>query len=125
MTIYRVQDKDGRGPWKPGFSTTWVEDHDRKWFENHPAWWKEFGMEPMKQALTGMEFGTGCVSLEQLRGWFTPTEYAKLRGFGYQAVKMEVGRILAQSDIQVVFERAKPLNEGTEPVKLYEQENPT
>lgn len=49
-----------------------------------------------------------------------PNEYAKLRSFGYQSVKMEVGRILGQSNIQLVFERAKPLRVDVEPFELYE-----
>ena len=24
--VYRIQDSNGRGPWKPGFSHVWVED---------------------------------------------------------------------------------------------------
>jgi hypothetical protein len=122
MIIYRVQDQDGRGPWKPGFSNTWVEDHDEEWLKSRPAWWQEFGMAPMHKAVSGMVFGSGCVSVEQLRHWFSPTEYQKLKGFGYQAVKLEVGRILAQSGIQVVFERARPLQEGAEPIELYDEE---
>ena len=122
ITIYRVQDADGRGPWKPGFSHTWVEDHDEKWFESHPTWWQDFGLTPLKINITGMPMGSGCASIGQLQDWFTPTEYQKLKGLGYQAVKMEVGRILAQSAVQVVFERARPLQEGAEPVELYSHE---
>lgn len=120
MIVYRIQDKDGRGPWKPGFSIKWSEDHDEKWFKAHPTFYEEFGMGIFKKMIYGMNMGSGCESLEQLRDWFTPSEYQKLKGFGYQAVKMEAGRILAMSPIQVVFERAKPLNEGVEPVELYE-----
>ena len=42
-TVYRVQDADGRGPFKPGFSHQWVEeraDHENllPWFNilNNP-----------------------------------------------------------------------------------------
>jgi len=73
----------------------------------------------LRRSIVGMSLGCGCRTLEQLRRWFTPTEYATLRRFGYCAVKMEAGRILAESDIQCVFERAKPLREGVEPVELY------
>lgn len=119
-TIYRVQDLQGRGPWKPGFSHIWSEDHTEEWYLQRPSWWEQFGMEPMKIAITGMALGSGCLTLEGLRHWFTPAEYFSLKSLGYQAVRMEVGRILAQSPIQVVFERAKPLKEGAEPIELYE-----
>jgi len=77
----------------------------------------------LRLSIVGMNLGCGCRTLEQLRRWFTPTEYATLHRFGYCAVKMEVGRILAESDIQCVFERAKPLREGVEPVELYPPNN--
>lgn len=116
LTIFRVQDKDGRGPWKPGFSHKWVKDRDDH--DNLVPWLYEFGRVD-RTANYGMAIGCGCLTLEQLRRWFTPTEYETLRRFGYRAVKMEAGRILAESDIQCVFERAKPLREGVETVELY------
>lgn len=70
-----------------------------------------------------MHMGCGCRTLEQLRRWFSPSEYAKLVGYGYRAVKMQAGRILAESEIQCVFERAKPLREDIEPVELYSVAN--
>lgn len=117
--VYRVQDRDGRGPWKPGFSSRWVEpraDH-----ENLPSWYAEFGPVHSK-LLYGEEMGSGCRTLEQLRRWFTRSEYKRLREYGYRAVKMEVGRILAESEIQCVFGRAKPLNEDVTGIELYEKE---
>ena len=115
-TIYRVQDKDGRGPWKPGFSRFWVEDRDDH--DNLVPWYVEFG-DVHRRAIVGMHMGCGCRSLEQLRRWFTATEYATLQLAGYQAVQMAADRILAESDIQCVFERAKPLHIGVDAVELY------
>jgi hypothetical protein len=116
IIIYRVQDSDGRGPWKPGFSRLWVEvrpDH-----KNLIPWYQEFGRID-HFALTGMHLGCGCRTKEQLQRWFTPGEYAKLFLYGYQAVEMEVGRILAESDTQCVFERAKPLHKDVAIFDLY------
>ena len=114
--IYRIQDKDGRGPWRPGFSRRWVEtrpDHD-----NLPPWIVEFGPVHL-QVLYGCACGSGCMNLDQLRRWFTESEYRTLLKFGYRAVRMEVGRVLAKSDIQCLFERAKPLSEDVIEVDLY------
>ena len=122
-TVFRVQDKDGRGPWKPGFSERWVEDRPEEEFAALKPWPMEFG-NVLRGAIVGMSLGCGCRSLEQLRRWFTPTEYQTLRDYGYRAVKLEAGRILAESDIQCVFERAKPLWAGAEPVELYPAVNP-
>lgn len=117
--VYRVQDRDGRGPWKPGFSRKWIEP--REDHENLPSWYAEFG--PIhNRILYGEEMGSGCRTLEQLRRWFTRSEYKRLREYGYRAVKMEVGRILAESEIQCVFGRAKPLNEDVTGIELYEKE---
>lgn len=114
--IYRVQDSDGRGPWKPGFSSTWVEhrpDH-----ENLLPWFIEFG--PVhRTSVFAMHVGTGCLSIEQLRRWFTPSEYKTLRSHEYHSVKMSVNTILAYSDKQCVFERTIPLNQEVELIELY------
>ncbi len=115
--VYRVQDLDGRGPWKPGFSRRWVEDRP-----DHDAllpWPLEFGTGILDRLLTGEAAGCGCRTLEQLRRWFTASEYKKLLGYGYRAVQMEVGRILAESEIQCLFGRAKPLREDVSSVELY------
>jgi len=115
-SIYRIQDKDGRGPWKPGFSHQWVEerpDHD-----NLPPWFVEFGRVD-RLVIVGAWCGSGCDTIDQLRRWFTESEYRKLKTLGYRAVKMEVGRVLARSDRQLFFERVKPLNEEIYPIDLY------
>jgi hypothetical protein len=70
-------------------------------------------------AIAGMYLGCGCKTITQLRRWFTESEYKKLSSLGYQSVRMQVGRLLAESDIQLVFERACPLNEQIESIDLY------
>ena len=114
--IYRIQDKEGRGPWKPGFSKHWIEprpDHD-----NLVPWYAEFGQVHLR-AIVGMRIGCGCTSIDQLQRWFCPVEYQRLVQFGYHAVRMNVDRILAQSEIQCVFERAKRLSKDVSPFVLY------
>jgi len=114
--VYRIQDADGRGPWKPGFSQSWVEG--RQDHENLKPWYEEFGR--VDQLLCTWEYaGSACESAEQLRRWFTKREYKRLRKAGYSAVKIKIGRILAISKIQCFFARNQPLNEGVETVKLY------
>lgn len=116
MTIYRVQDKDGRGPWKPGFSHRWVEDRDDH--DNLIAWPIELG-NALAGRRNGMHVGCGCQTLEQLRRWFTASEYSTLLGLGYWAVQLEVNRVLAQSQTQCVFERSGPLRQGVVKIELY------
>lgn len=116
MIVFRVQDKDGRGPWKPGFSHQWVEDRDDH--ENLVPWLLDIGpahlkMDPSKHA------GTACESMEQLRRWFTHSEYNKLLKFGYRTVSLHADKILGRSDIQLVFERRLPLNKHVSIICLY------
>ena len=82
-------------------------------------WPVEFGRAPLNKRIVGMHMGCACQSLEQMRRWFTPTEYAKLRSYGYHAVRLEAGRSMGESEIQCVFERAKPLSEDVEVIELY------
>jgi hypothetical protein len=114
--VYRVQDSDGRGPWKPGFSQRWAED--REDWDNLPPWYVEFGRVDQRGIL-GMAMGSACLTLEQLRRWFTASEYATLQRYGYRAVRMEVGRVLAESPVQCFIERSKPLHEDVIEVELY------
>lgn len=118
FNIYRIQDSEGRGPWKPGFSDTWVEDRSESEFEKLKPWMMEIGPVHLS-ALYGTHTGCGCRSLEQLRLWFLPVEYERLLGHGYKAVRMSAGRILGESEIQCVFERAAPLKEDVQEVQLY------
>jgi hypothetical protein len=115
-TIYRIQDKDGREPYKPGFSHLWVEEREDMDFLKSTI--TEFGLFNNK-VLYGESCGCGCRSLEQLRRWFTKREYKKLKKYGYDAVKMEVNRIIDESETQLVFGRAKSLTEDFKKIKLY------
>lgn len=117
-TIYRIQDVNGHGPFKPGFSKLWVVD--RQDLENLPSWMIEFHFETVHQKIKQGEFsGSGCKTLKQLRRWFIREEYENLQLFGYRTVKLSVDRILAQSAIQCVFARKKPLSQDFEIVNLY------
>lgn len=117
ITIYRVQDASGRGPWRPGFSDQWVEarpDHG-----NLPPCYIEFGL--VSEKALPWEYvgcGCGCRTLEQLRRWITASEYHTLLRHGYQAVAVKADRILGESSIQCVFATREPLKICT-PVELY------
>lgn len=117
--VYRVQDREGRGPWRPGLSDRWVEprpDH-----KNLQPWFVEFGPQIIGR-WADRNYGCACASLDQLRRWFSLSEYATLRLLGFQAVQMRVDRVLAESDRQLVFARSIPLAYRVEPVELYARE---
>ena len=116
-TVYRIQDKDGRGPFKPGFAHKWVQD--RPDCENLHSFLVEFGWEVLDMRFTWEGIGSACRTKQQLRRWFIEKEYRKLKKLGYQAVELEASRVLAESDIQLVFTRSIPLNKNVHPFKLY------
>ena len=113
-TIYRIQDKDGRGPWKPGFSDNWVREcPDNKLL----PWMLTIGPVHLK-AMPDEICGCGCVNKNQLRRWILKSEYEVLLRYGYKAVKLK-GRILGKDENQCVFARREPLKEKCKEFKLY------
>lgn len=120
MKIYRVQDSEGRGPWRPGFSDKWVEDRtDEEFLRLKPIMDDFPNLSSQLGNMTGKHAGVGCETLPKLRQWFTRTEYERLLEFGYQCVCLHVDRIAATSDIQCVFVRSKPLTMNARKVRLY------
>ncbi len=112
--IYRIQDKDGRGPFKPGLPTFWV-DHDNN-DEILPPWYLEFPDLVLKK---GYHYGVGCETIDQLQRWFTKNEYEKLLMLGYHAVIIDACEIVASSEIQCVFRKREQLTIGATEFDLY------
>ena len=115
-TIYRVQDSEGREPWRPGFSKYWI-DSDIGCREQLKPWPEEFGFGILRKALIGQSVGCGCRTLECLWKWFTRHEMDRLHTWGYHIVRMDVDRILAESPDQLVFCRNLPLSEQIEVIE--------
>jgi len=105
--IYRLQEDEGRGPFRPGFSETWL-DGIRSY--DLPPWLEEFGWHVAQEARqSGLYCGTGCRSLEQLYRWFSRNERRRLKRYGYDVVTIVPDRIFAESVNQVVFGCRAPL----------------
>lgn len=106
--IYRVQDAEGRGPYRPGTSGRWTDDDHHR----NPPFFVEFGWSPRSIAghfRPGESGGCAFRSLGDLYRWFSPQECQKLDALGYSIVRMNVDRIIRESKNQVVFARNKPL----------------
>jgi len=114
MQIFRVQDREGRGPFKPGFSNKWLDKNKDR--SKLPV------CDEFTESLTGLpkgkHFGYGCRTIDQLFSWFSLTELAKLRGFGYQVVKIRADVVIAESNTQVLFGRKKHLAAHAKVVKI-------
>ena len=110
-----MQAHDGRGPYRPGFSESWV-DQDRDG-SDHPPFFEEMGWDILTKAPRGYAIGCAFRSLEALRRWFSETELSRLRAYGYAVVTMEADIILGESERQVVFARRRPHRAGAKVIR--------
>lgn len=107
--LYRVQDMEGRGPYRPGFSVKWSDAEG----EILLPFWQEFGWSLASiphRFYPGEHGGCGFRTLAQCAKWFTVAERVRLAKLGYQVVAINPDRILAESERQVVFARATHLS---------------
>ena len=109
MRLYRLQDADGRGPFRPGFSHLWVDENNPN---NMPPIFQELGMPPHEMAKIippDMHCGCACKSAEELHKWFNRNERKRLSRFGSSIVEFEPDVIIADLPSQVLFGMRQPL----------------
>lgn len=110
--LLRMQDGNGRGPWKPGFSEQWV-DNTRRF--DLPSLQEDFGVDfrPMVDAAfkRGLHLGTAVKGVEKFNQWFTASERVKLAMFGYRIVDASQCEVLGETNWQVVIGSQQPLSE--------------
>ena len=110
--LLRIQDAEGRGPWRPGFSQMWIDPEKDDSFcpplmVEFPNWHKAIA----KARKTGRPH-VGCVAYgaQGLHAWFTPSEIGKLRAFGFRlADASSLTRILSGRH-QAIVASALPLS---------------
>lgn len=115
-TVYRIQDKKGRGPYKPGFSHVWTDENADE--ASRPAVMMEFGWGFRDKAMPGQAVGCAFRSIDQLKRYFTGLEIHRLYSLGYAITQMEVDAILHESENQLVIARNKPLHSGVKRLTL-------
>lgn len=117
MLIYRVQDKNGRGPFQRGLTERWARKTAREMDTLKPS------IEEFRRLFSRADLipylGTGCLTHKQLKGWFKESEMEILQSMGFQAVEIIAEKVLAQSEIQCVFWTPVPLNSAAYPFELY------
>ena len=110
--LYRIQDAQGRGPWRPGFSTQWVDE--TRDFSLCPPMMHEFPnwrRAVDRGAARGLvHFGCCVRGVAGLHRWFAPSEIAKLRGFGYRLVDASALTVLVESPAQIIGASRWPLS---------------
>ena len=119
--MYRVQDVDGRGPFKPGLSKFWIIE--RPDHENLLPWTAFVSRNELSRwHQRYRHLGCACRSIEELRRWFIPMEYETLLLMGYQAVKLLGCEVLWQDNTQCVIGRNKSFSSGAFPISLHAEE---
>lgn len=119
MIVYRVQAPDGRGPFRPGLTVRWLKRAPEALLL---PWQEEFDVQATLRKADRRQpqhIGCGCRTQDQLRRWFSLPEYKALLSLGFQAVELDVHLVLAESRVQLVFQRSLPLEVGARPVALY------
>ena len=110
LRVFRVQDANGRGPFRPGFSVKWCDDDFHPSMSPLPTWMEEFGWDLIDRLDWPTEhFGCAVRSVEQISRWFSDAEQYRLALLGFNLVSLDIARILAESPNQLVFARQKPL----------------
>lgn len=106
--ILRYQDKDGRGPFKPGMTAKWADatgDSPPTIFEDFPA----LDRIVKKAHKAGLHLGCACDGLESLNSYFTRNEQIRLLELGYRIHRAPTSSVLLRSKSQVLFAVPKPL----------------
>lgn len=109
VPILRIQDKQGRGPWRPGFSDKWVDA------------WRTEGLPPIYEEVPnfaalakrahseGMHVGCATRGIEGMKAWFSLTEMIRLFNAGYYVVRCDDCAVLVETPTQLIIASDKPL----------------
>ena len=108
--IVRVQDPEGRGPYRPGFSDSWVSASRVTFF---PPIFSELGPPRFKRIVDdahkrGLHIGC-AVSFRRLPEWFNQEERAKLMDLGFMLVSADDCEQLATTQTQRLIGSPNPL----------------
>jgi len=109
--VCRIQDREGRGPYRPGFSHVWSEREDGP----DPVFIAFPGIMAKARKIVDEKGGSvGCAfrTLEQAQNWFSPSEVLTLAKLGYSLCWVKPDEVLAENTDQTVIWTAKPLSES-------------
>ena len=109
--MVRVQDAVGRGPWRPGFSATWI-DADAPADRLTETVMDLIPPSVLRALPREMAVGCACRTLDALMAWFTPKERATLARLGFHPVRLQADAVFAESDWQMVVGRYRPFALG-------------
>ena len=105
MRVYRIQDADGRGPFKPGLSDAWADADG----EDLPSIIEEWGLSWQRDIPRGWHAGCAVPTLAMVGRWFSPSECSRLDQLGYRPVALLGCRVIRSSEHQLLIIRKAPL----------------
>lgn len=111
IAVYRVQAADGRGPWRPGWSHTWIEG-DAPADRLTETVMDLVPIEALRSLPRSMAYGCGCRTLDALMRWFTAREREVLAQCGFYPVRLLADTVIAESQWQLLVGRRKPFTDG-------------
>lgn len=107
--ILRVQDRNGRGPWRPGFSDRWTD----AWRITLPAPIYDevpnFRNIVNEASKAGLHIGCASRGFKGLALWFSQIELLRLYEYGFQVFDASECDVLAETETQVLLSSKKPL----------------
>lgn len=109
VEVLRVQDAEGRGPYRPGFSHRWSDPNGF----DCPPWWEELGLgmaEAHARCVSGYHWGCAFTSRKQLEAWFNAKERRALDRLGYRVAFILPSIIAAETPRQIVIGTRAPLS---------------
>lgn len=105
--IIRIQDTDGRGPWRPGFSYQWIGD-------DTPTGMPAISHYPKALAAAvcadkrGLHVGCAVYDID-IGKWFSPRDIEKLKSLGFAMVDASRCTVLFSAPGQVLIGSELPL----------------
>lgn len=105
--VYRVQDRDGRGPFKPGMTDRW-RDLDGNDF---PPVQAEFGLSWLDEIPRGWHCGCAFRGPAHAAEWFSAAECDRLARLGYELVTLSGCRVIRESRHQMIVARPAPFRQ--------------
>lgn len=108
--ILRIQDREGRGPYRPGLSQKWTDS------------WRTSQLPPIYQEVPafaalvnnahseGLHIGCAVRGKDALFEWFSPMEILRLREMGFGIVDATGCEILMETQHQLVIGSKAPLH---------------
>jgi hypothetical protein len=106
--IYRIQDSEGRGPFKPGFTHLWIDKERQPFpppFTEHP----KFASVVKRAHSKGLHLGAAVIGWPSLARWFSTDELFRLYERGYWIVDARGCTVELYDDFQVLVSSPLPL----------------